>query len=712
MRVVLIYPPLADPAQPYPALPALAAYLRMQGEHEPIQWDANIGYVRSVLTHDRLAEAAQTVEARLEQFHQQPEGFQESKDEYIALVAAALKAPFVVAGIDAAVKDLQGWACYRDLGRLDRGRRLVQEALAVLAAASFPLGLTFFNTPVKALAAPETLLRWAADEERNPFRDYFAASVLPGLVASAPGAIGISISFRGQALGAATLALMIRRALPGVPIILGGNLVSAWQDRWQDLEALFDWCDYLIPFEGETALNALLTALASGAALDGVPNLIYRQDGKLRRTPLATEDLDCLPAPDYAGLPLGLYLAPDTVFSLYTSRGCYWGKCGFCAVSPAMRLGHRRRSAARIRDDIRTIGETYGGRYVTFADDCVAPAALRQIADAVGESGREIVWQAEVRFEPALTGELLQKLRSAGCMNLIFGFESSSRRVRGLMGKGTADEEIERILAACRRAGIAFNLQFFFGFPGERPDEADETVAFVLQQAHGAATFSFGTFELQRGSEAERAPEAYGISQVDRAVGPLAVRFDYEPLPPHAAAVRERLHRLLAERMTYVHTGLSMNAQTLFVLDVCGPEGLAALYRPPACGAERDAPHAEAADLMAMRLAQSPSLHAGLFLPLDASDLTSTGQELTDGRQMLVYDYDQDATVAVSPVATWLLQQSDGSRPLAEILASLPEDTADLAETLVSVSGELYRRRFLVPQKEQPPAQGDEPCPD
>jgi hypothetical protein len=360
-----------------------------------------------------------------------------------------------------------------------------------------------------------------------------------------------------------------------------------------------------------------------------------------------------------------------------------------------MRLGHRRRSAARIRDDICTIGKNYGGRYVTFADDCVSPAALRQIADAASESGRVICWQAEVRFEPALTGELLQKLRSAGCVNLVFGLESISPRVRDLMGKGTSDGNIERILADCRRLGIAFNLQFFFGFPGERPDEADATLSFVVSQAHGAATFSFGTFELQKGSAVERMPQAYGLTLVRRAADLLAVKFDYEPIPPHGTATRERLQRLLSERVSYLHTGLSMNAQTLFLLDACGPEGLAALYRPLAQAAEATEIGAEVADLMNRRLTRSPSLHADQFLPLDTPGSPSASGE-TDSSQVLVYDYGRDATLAVSPVALWLLQQLDGSQTLAEFLASLPEDVVDLTGTFADVAAELYRRRFLI----------------
>ena len=37
-------------------------------------------------------------------------------------------------------------------------------------------------------------------------------------------------------------------------------------------------------------------------------------------------------SPDFDGLPLERYLAPELVLPLATSHGCYHGKCAFCNV--------------------------------------------------------------------------------------------------------------------------------------------------------------------------------------------------------------------------------------------------------------------------------------------------------------------------------------------------------------------------------------------
>ena len=43
-----------------------------------------------------------------------------------------------------------------------------------------------------------------------------------------------------------------------------------------------------------------------------------------------TKDMGTLPPPDYDGLPLEKYFAPELVLPYDPTRGCYWGKCTFC----------------------------------------------------------------------------------------------------------------------------------------------------------------------------------------------------------------------------------------------------------------------------------------------------------------------------------------------------------------------------------------------
>lgn len=695
MKVALVFPPLADPTQPYSSLPTLAAFLRREGRCEVLQLDANIEFVRAALTGESVRSAGARIAEVLARPGRRPRAGSRRAVEYARLVGASLKAPLVARGIDAAVEDLRSPAAFRDLERLSRGKRLVDEAMEVLSAASQPLGLSLSSPSVPDLASPREIAAWAADEERNPFRAFLAGITLPRLEQAAPGAIGISITYPSQVLPAVTLALLIRDRLPGIPVVFGGSMTSRWYDRVEDCPEIFDWCRYLVPFEGESALAALLAALESGGGLEAVPNLVYREGGRIQRNPLAFEAIDALPTPDYRGLPLDLYFAPRTVFLLATSRGCYWQRCSFCSVSPATRRRYRVRHPDLIHEDIATLSRRHDATCISFADDCVAPATLKALASRLLQRGPKVSWQCEARFEKALTTDLLRDLAKAGCRNLIFGLESHSPRVLALMKKGVRHEQIDRILADCRRFGIAFNLQFFFGFPGETPEEAEATAAFAEEHMRGSATFSFGTFELQKGAEVEKDPGSFGIERVDRSRGPLATKFDYFPRPAHAADAKDRLRRKLVARTRHRHTGISINAHTLIFLHESGVAGLAENYRLAPDLEEVRVPPGR---LMARPLAASPNQHTGEFAHSPTTLLEGSPGNKRGGT-ILVYDHDLDRIVEVSRLARWLLHHLDGTATPLQLVERLAAeagaDEASVSAAVETILAQLYERGFV-----------------
>jgi anaerobic magnesium-protoporphyrin IX monomethyl ester cyclase len=97
------------------------------------------------------------------------------------------------------------------------------------------------------------------------------------------------------------------------------------------------------------------------------------------------------------------------------------------------------------------------------------------------------------------------------------------------MAKGTQLKHMSRILRESTEAGIWNHTFFFFGFPGETIDHAQETVNFIFEHKHAIHSASPGAFALERYSPAHRFPQAYGVKRIiedpDR---DLAIYFDYE----------------------------------------------------------------------------------------------------------------------------------------------------------------------------------------
>lgn len=693
MRLALVFPPLTDPTQPYSSLPALAAVARRAG-HEVSLLDANVGFVGSLLTAPAVRRAGRRLQRLLSRRGDGPAAAQDAPSARV--VRAYLRASGVAAGIEEAVDDLRRADTFRDLARLAAAQRLVDEALDVHAA-GWPAGLGFGAAETPELTWPRQVIARASRRRRNPFFGYLRRVTVEELKRASPQAIGLSVTYRSQVLPAVTLALLCKRWLPGVPVILGGSMVSRWYDGIEAAPEIFACCDHLVAFEGESALVGLLAVFEGGGDLDAVPNLVFRRDGRVVKTATACEDVDSLPTPDYDGLPLDAYLAPRPVFLLATSRGCYWRRCSFCSVSPSTRARYRTRRPDLVQADMATLVARHGTRCISLADDCVSPSTLRALAALLRRRGPRVSWQCETRFERALDSELLEELAAAGCRNLIFGLESYSPRVLALMDKGVRHADVARILAGCRRAGIAFNLQFFFGFPGETAEDAAATEEFVAGQMHGAATFSFGLFELQKGALVELQPGRFGIRRVERRHGPLAVRYDYAPVPEHAAACRARLRRRLGERVRHPHAGLSINAHTLLFLDEAGVAELGGLYCDEAGAVETARPSAPAAALLERPLrrgVRQQALELARLPPELAGELGADG----DGG-VLLYDHDLDRTVLVPRLALWLLDRLDGRTTASQLALRLAQEAGAERQTagaaVARLVGELAWRGFL-----------------
>ena len=116
-----------------------------------------------------------------------------------------------------------------------------------------------------------------------------------------------------------------------------------------------------------------------------------------------------------------------------------------------------------------------------------------------------------------------------GCRMIFFGLESASEAIMQRMLKGTQLEHMHRILRESTAAGIWNHTFFFFGFPGETLDDAQQTVNFLYQHKYHVNSAGFGTFLLELDAPVHLAPASFGVTRViERPEKDLAIYFDYE----------------------------------------------------------------------------------------------------------------------------------------------------------------------------------------
>jgi anaerobic magnesium-protoporphyrin IX monomethyl ester cyclase len=534
MKILLLFPPHWVPAMPHLALPTLTAYLRAHGV-EVIQRDLNVEFFDALLTRGALDDAVARLREQLSLV---------SGPRAQTLRTALADGPRLVAQVERAKAVFRSPEFFAGEISLSAFLTLAQSLdLASLPFAPTELGLTNFRSPVPADSS-QSLLHIVDDPQHNIFLDFFRQRVLPDIVDAQPDIVGISIPTLDQMIAGMTLGHLIKAV--GLPchVTVGGPHISMLREQLPKVPKVFQLFDSAIVFDGETALLRLAEVLNGDGDLARVPNLIYHDKDIVRVTAVKTEPHPNL-LPDFDGLPLDRYLVPSPVLPLLSAHGCYHGKCGFCNVGYGGPGTFSQLDADLVVEHMLALHAKYGARHIFFADEAITPRNLKAMSTRLAEVGAPVHWCGCVRFDAALTRDLLERMAQGGCRMLLFGLEAAAERTMKRMVKGTQVPVMSRILRDSTAAGIWNHTFFFFGFPGETMEEAQETVNFVYAHQDAVHSASPGAFLLERYSPVACSPKKYGVTIREDPDRDLAIYFDYDI----ASGLDEPMADTLASRL-------------------------------------------------------------------------------------------------------------------------------------------------------------------
>ncbi|MHC1787476.1 MAG: DUF4080 domain-containing protein [Christensenellales bacterium] len=339
-------------------------------------------------------------------------------------------------------------------------------------------------------------------------------ALLSRIIESRPQLLGISCTIWNITCVAGLLPL-IREALPGCVIVLGGPEVSY---RAQDALASYPQADYLIAGEGELPFARLLDALCGLGRLDEVPGLCLRSSGGfIIGEPHVHQAMQPSPyGPAYVSA-LGGRIA-----YLETSRGCPY-RCAFCLSGRGEKL--RCAPLERAYGEILLLANS-GTRTVklvdrTFnADRGRALAILRFIADhAGGDIPRGVTFHFEVAGD-LLDDPTLSLIESApaGLFRFEIGLQSMDEATLHRVRRGTDMALLARQvgrLISCGRAHV--HLDLIAGLPGE--GLAQFARGFNAAYALRPHALQLGFLKLIHGSAMRGEQETYPCS--------------FDPLPPY-----------------------------------------------------------------------------------------------------------------------------------------------------------------------------------
>lgn len=290
---------------------------------------------------------------------------------------------------------------------------------------------------------------------------------------SKPVYVGISCLGGHTVKNGRRMAKWARKIWPDVPIVWGGWSPTLMPQIYEHPSAA-KWVDITVRGRGEAQALEIAKRLESGASLEGIPGVSWRENGGQMRSnePAPFDD------PTHAEqLPYHLidsmepYTTKYGIMSYISSYGCPH-RCHFCGIPVGTRT-FKPTANDHVIDHLLHFKQM-GMKEVIFFDDNFFTIKDRVVdmAQRMIDANVDLQWHCNGRIDQILRldDKEMATLAKSGWNSVNVGYETSDQEVADSVSKDYETDDIYKLAEVTASHGIGLSVNFIVGLPGETPE--------------------------------------------------------------------------------------------------------------------------------------------------------------------------------------------------------------------------------------------------
>lgn len=214
--------------------------------------------------------------------------------------------------------------------------------------------------------------------------------------------------------------------------------------------------------------------------LSKIPNLVYRRDSEILFNQKEKLNLEDLPIPDRSLVNLKPYFdnyndefnKPTT---MYSQKGCFWGKCLFCQIKPPV----RSRRPEQFWQEVKYLHDNYGIDYVWNVSDSPNKETFLDLRNSKPKD-IDIALRFYARTSE-IDEETAEALKAINCYEVFLGIETGDSKILQKIDKNSSLEQCLKAVEVLSKNKIKSRISFVLGLPGETEKTLENTYNFANQ---------------------------------------------------------------------------------------------------------------------------------------------------------------------------------------------------------------------------------------